>query len=88
MKMMINGKYKRVFIIGLDFGGQEILRNDMPNTHKLLSTGAVTHSASADVTAMSSNLWSALIEDCAQDNPMNTAKIIARYPFSSPIDTS
>ena len=70
--MMIKRKYSRVFIIGLDFGGQEIQRNDMPNTQKLLSTGAVTHSASADVTAISGNLWSALIEDRAQDKPTNT----------------
>ena len=61
--MMIKGKCNRVFIIGLDFGGQEIQHSHMPNTQKLLSTGAVTHSASADVTAMSGNPWSALIED-------------------------
>jgi len=79
--MMTKEKYNRVFIIGLDFGGQEILRNDMPNIQKLLSTGAVTHSASADPTAMSGNLWSTLIEDCARDKPMDTAEIMARYPF-------
>ena len=78
---MIKGKCNRVFIIGLDFGGQEIQHSHMPNTQKILSTGAVTHSAFADVTAMSGNPWSALIEDRAQDKPMNTAAIIARYPL-------
>lgn len=78
---MTEQKYSRVFIIGLDFGGQEILRTDMPVTQKLLSTGAVTYSASADDTAMSASPWSALIEGCAKDKSIDTTGTIARYPF-------
>ena len=77
----IKGKCNRVFIIGLDFGGHEIQHNDMPNIQKLLSRGASTYSTTAADTAMSSDLWSRLIETCTQDKPIDTAKIIARYPF-------
>ena len=77
----IKGKCNRVFIIGLDFGGHEIQHNDMPNIQKLLSRGASTYSTTAAGTAMSSDLRSRMIENCAQDKPMDTAEIIAKYPF-------
>ena len=74
-------KCKRVFIIGLDFGGQEILNNKMPNIQKLLSRGAYTYSASASVPAMGGYLWSGWIENLSQDKQTATAKTMARYPF-------
>ncbi len=77
----MKGKCNRVFIIGLDFGGHEIQHNEMPNIQKLLLRGACTYSTTAADTAMSSDLWSTLIETCTQDKPIDTAKIIAGYPF-------
>lgn len=74
-------KCTRVFIVGLDFGGQEILNNKMPNIKKLLSNGASTYSASAHVPAMGGDHWSGWIEILGQDKPAATAETMAKYPF-------